>query len=172
MNNNTETGRVVAMDHCGGCAKAAAFRGYGPWVILRVLLFEHLGFSLDERTKAKMLVAANLQKVDLVTFLERVLLHRQREGQLSCPASFFLDPYNALGFVRSSAWMRDLEAMREKLPSYNLESRALAEALAEMITDPSRKTFRYWQYYFTERKAFESLALFTKASGYLTYGID
>ncbi len=172
MVNKSEAGKVIEMDRCGGCAKAAALSVYGPWVILRVLLFEHLGFTLDERAKAKMLVAAHLQKGDLVTFVERILLHRQREGQLSCPASFFLDPYNALGFVRSSGWIRDLEAMREKMPAYKLESRALAEALSEMITDPSRKTFRYWQYYFNERKAFESLGTFTQAVGYLTYGID
>jgi hypothetical protein len=172
MENKLEAGKLVTMDRCGGCARPAVVTSYGPWVVLRVLLFEHLGFSLDERTKAKMLLNANLQKQDLVTFVERVLLHREREGQLSCPASFFLDPYNALGFVRSAGWMRDLEAMREKLPSYKLESRALAEALSELATDPSRKTFRYWQYYFTERKAFECLALFSRAAGYLTYGID
>lgn len=97
-------------------------------------------------------------------FCQRVLLARQYvaklPGRFIPIPSLWLDPEYQNGYRGTADWLNKILTVRESLPDFKIELKALAEAVLEIREEPSRKNFNYWRNYFVEKKAADMLSLF------------
>ncbi len=68
----------------------------------------------------------------------------------SLPSVWF-DKDNQNGFIGTRSWFQEIKAIRESLPNYKQEIKALAEAVLEFSDEPSIKNYQYWRQYFIDK---------------------
>ena len=117
-------------------------------------------FSTKEITAAKArileyLLLARCPRKAFIAFCQRVLLARYacitgKARMLSLPSEW-LDRANAQGFVSTREWLQEIKAVRESLPGYKQEIKALAEAVLEFAEEPTIQNYQYWRSYFIEK---------------------
>ena len=140
------------------------------WTFAQSALWNCQQFSSKECEDAKAHVSHFLQlfrnqRKGFLVFCQRILLARQfleigSGPQLYTLPSTFLDRKHELGFAFTKALFKEVRVIRGRLPGFERELRALAEAVLEFSEAPCRKNFRYWKYYFIDRDKPELLNLF------------
>lgn len=81
-------------------------------------------------------------------------------GELQILPSAWLNRKHEKGFAITKGLYQDMRKIRESLPAYEIEVKALAEAVLEFSESPTSQNFRYWKSYFIERSKPELLNLF------------
>jgi hypothetical protein len=117
-------------------------------------------FSSKEINAAKariheyLTLAKNPRKAFL-SFCQRVLLARhyitQVKGRYIPLPSVWFDKDNQNGFIGTRSWFQEIKAIRESLPNYKQEIKALAEAVLEFSDEPSVNNYQYWRQYFIDK---------------------
>lgn len=126
-------------------------------------------FSTKEITASKekieeyLRAAANPEKA-FRAFCERVLLARYSllkkvDSGITLP-SVWLDKNNASGFGGTKPLYDEIKGVRESIPAYKAELRALAEAALEFSEEPTTQNYHYWRQYFIDRDTPGLLSLF------------
>ena len=97
-------------------------------------------------------------------FCQRVLLARyyvsKSPGRYIPLPSVWLDKNNATGFAGTKAWYAEIKSLRESLPNYKNELKAMAEAVLEFSEEPTVQNYQYWRKYFMEKQTPGLLNLF------------
>ena len=138
------------------------------WIFVSSALWNGTQFSSKEKDATQEKITGYLgltknHRRSFRAFCERVLLARL-EGRtggivLTLP-SLWLDRYNEEGFATTKMAYIRIKALRESLPLYKYELKALAEAVLDFGEDPTAENFRYWKNYFTEKQSPGLLQLF------------
>ena len=114
-------------------------------------------FSTKEIEAAKAtiyeyLTLAKSPRKAFLTFCQRVLLARHyvsaAKGRYIPLPSLWFDKDNQNGFAGTKKWFQEIKAIRESLPNYKQEIKALAEAVLEFSDEPSVQNYQYWRQYF------------------------
>ncbi|MBL7748766.1 MAG: hypothetical protein JNM19_15115 [Chitinophagaceae bacterium] len=142
------------------------------WLFACAALWNHLQFSAKETANAKQKIEALLSKEDkekaFLNFCQRVLLARQyvtkTPGRYIPLPSVWLDDNNKLGFTGTENWYNKINSVRQSLPAYKEEIRAMAEAILELSKEPSSKNYQYWRSYFIDHRSPGLLNLFQLAA--------
>lgn len=139
------------------------------WNFAYTSLWNNAIFSTKEAEAAKEKIfeyfslAKDTRKA-FVSFCQRVLLARYYvNGNKGCRMplpSVWLDKDNECGFVSTRKWFYEVRRVREALPAYKQEIKALAEAVLEFCEEPTVKNYQYWRGYFIEQKTPGLLSLF------------
>ena len=97
-------------------------------------------------------------------FCQRVLLARYYVSKNSSRyiplPSVWLDKDNSTGFAGTKAWYEEIKSVRESLPNYKNELKAMAEAVLEFSEEPTVQNYQYWRKYFMEKQTPGLLNLF------------
>jgi hypothetical protein len=97
-------------------------------------------------------------------FCQRVLLARyylSKHAGRSVPLpSVWLDRNNEYGFAGTKAWYDEIRSIRESLPNYKNDLKAMAEAVLEFSEEPTIQNYRYWRTYFIDKQTPGLLNLF------------
>lgn len=111
-----------------------------------------------EAAKARIheyLTLAKSSRKAFVSFCQRVLIARQYvsavKGRYIPLPSIWFDKDFKDGFVGTRKWYTEIKAVRESLPTYKQEIKALAEAVLEFSDEPSIQNYQYWRQYFIEK---------------------
>lgn len=139
------------------------------WTFAYSVLWNSTQFSSKEIQAAKEKITAYLRlatdpRKAFLIFCQRVLLARflhypVADDCMPLPSDW-LDRTNKKGFAATKQWYNNIKMLRESLPQFQYELKALAEAVLEFGEEPTGKNFRYWKSYFTERQASGLLQLF------------
>ena len=146
------------------------------WTITHAFVFSRLQFTGMEKQKAiaeiyqYILEGSNPEK-GYRTYLERIVLYTcyAEEPMSNLLPSLWLSPAAKTGFAKTASSIQQIEMMRESIPAYRVETKALAEALQEMSEHPSPQNFIYWKDYFTLIKQERLLELFCIACAHLQF---
>ena len=139
------------------------------WNFAYSSLWNHVQFSAKEIETAKEKITeyfrlANHPESAFSIFCQRVLLARyyvsKAPGRYIPLPSVWLDRTNATGFAGTKAWYAEIKAMRESLPNYKKELKAMAEAVLEFSQEPTIQNYQYWRKYFIEKETPGLLTLF------------
>ncbi len=142
------------------------------WLFAYTALWNHLQFSAKETDFAKQKIEALLAKENkekaFLNFCQRVLLARQyvtkTPGRYIPLPSVWLDDNNKLGFTGTESWYNKINSVRQSLPTYKEEIKAMAEAILELSKEPSSKNYQYWRSYFIDHRSPGLLNLFQLAA--------
>lgn len=97
-------------------------------------------------------------------FCQRVLLTRyyiSKNSNRYVPLpSVWLDRTNENGFAGTKAWYDEIRSVRESLPNYKNELKAMAEAVLEFSEEPTIQNYQYWRKYFIDKQTPGLLSLF------------
>lgn len=97
-------------------------------------------------------------------FCQRVLLARyyvsKNPSRFIPLPSVWLDRTNSTGFAGTKAWYAEIKTVRESLPNYKKELKAMAEAVLEFSEEPTIQNYQYWRKYFIEKETPGLLTLF------------
>jgi hypothetical protein len=97
-------------------------------------------------------------------FCQRVLLARyyvsKNPARYIPLPSVWLDRNNATGFAGTKAWYDEIKSVRESLPNYKSELKAMAEAVLEFSEEPTIQNYQYWRKFFIEKQTPGLLNLF------------
>jgi hypothetical protein len=139
------------------------------WRFAYIALWNGVQFSQRESNTAKQQITTLLQqskdaKKGFQAFCQRVILARtyvQKHSNRYIPLpTDWLDANNTTGFAGTQQWLADIQAIRNALPNYKIELKALAEAILEFTEEPTTKNYRYWTQYFMDKQAINLLQLF------------
>ena len=101
-------------------------------------------------------------------FCQRVLLARyyvaKEPGRYIPLPSVWLARSNSTGFAGTKAWYAEIKSIRESLPNYKSELKAMAEAVLEFSQEPTVQNYQYWRNYFIEKNTPGLLTLFQVAA--------
>lgn len=126
-------------------------------------------FSTKEIDAAKArifeyLTLAKSPRKAFLSFCQRVLLARyyinSTKGKYVPLPSVWFDRNNASGFAETKQWFAEIKVIRESLPNYKEEIKALAEAVLEFSEEPTVRNYRYWRQYFIDKETPSLLNLF------------
>lgn len=116
-----------------------------------------------EKIEEYLLLARNPEKAFLV-FCQRVLLARQYVNKNAARfvplPSLWLDRNYEYGFAGTKTWYDEIKAVRDSLPAYKAELKALAEAALEFSEQPTTQNYQYWRQYFIDKQMPGLLNLF------------
>ncbi len=139
------------------------------WNFAYSALWNCTQFSTKEIDAAKEKIAEYLQlsknsEKAFLAFCQRVLLARQYVNNapsryIPLP-SVWLDRNYEHGFAGTRAWYDEIKTVRDSLPAYKAELKALAEAALEFSEEPTTQNYHYWRQYFIDRQAPGLLNLF------------
>lgn len=139
------------------------------WTFVHSALWNCTQFTTKEINAAKGKIAEYLRlskqpRKAFLSFCQRVLLARYylniTDGRFLPLPSAWLDRSNEKGFASTKGVYDEVRAIRESLPGYKAEIKALAEAVLEFSEEPTEQNFLYWRNYFTERQTPGLLNLF------------
>jgi len=122
-------------------------------------------FSTKEIDAAKesireFLLLSKTPRTAFLSFCQRVLLARYYLDKGNILPSVWLDRKNGNGFASTKQWYNEIKTLRESLPHYKTEIKALAEAVLEYSEEPTPQNFYYWKNYFIEKQTPGLLTLF------------
>jgi hypothetical protein len=139
------------------------------WLFASSTLWNSTHFSTKEREaciekiKEYLRLSRDPRKAFLA-FCQRIVLAQgpfvDNLGNCLLLPSAWLDKRNKLGFATTRPAYNEIKRVRESLPQYRRELKALAEAVLEFSEEPTQKNFQYWKSYFSERKIPGLLELF------------
>jgi len=100
-------------------------------------------------------------------FCQRVLMARQYllnnpDKYVPVPTAW-LCPCNFNGYVGTERWYTRLQEIRKSQPLFRHQYKALAEALLEMMEEPTSDNFHYWRGWFAERECHATMNVFLSA---------
>ena len=138
------------------------------WCFTSSALWNNSEFSSREIQQAKnsieSLLSTGNRKKAFIDFCQRVLLARhyiiKHPGKYIPLPSAWLDKENKFGFFGTKAWMDRVNNMRQSLPAYKQEIKAMAEAVLELSQEPSAGNYNYWRSYFIDHRSPGLLQLF------------
>jgi hypothetical protein len=139
------------------------------WIFASSSLWNCSLFSAKEIDTAKESIREYLRLSDttrngFLSFCQRVLLARyylnNSAGRHIPLPSVWLDKNNDKGFAGTKEWFIEIMAVRESLPQYKADIKALSEAVLEFSEDPTEEKFYNWKNHFIERQTPGLLTLF------------
>lgn len=139
------------------------------WNFAYTALWNTTLFSNKEINAAKeriheYLTLSKYPRKAFVSFCQRVLLARyvvnSAKGRSLPLPSLWFDKEYALGFVETRKWFYEIRRVRESLPNYKKDIKALAEAVLEFSEEPTVQNYNFWREYFIERATPGLLNLF------------
>lgn len=139
------------------------------WTFAKTALWNCQQFSSKECEQAKVHIARYLclfrnPRKGFMAFCQRIIIARQfleaETTPLQTLPSSWLDRKQPSGFSLTKGLYKDLRLIRERLPAYERELKALAEAVLDFSESPSVRNYRYWTNYFIDRNKPELLNLF------------
>jgi hypothetical protein len=140
------------------------------WLFAHTVLWNNQVFSGIEISEAKAYIydwlnTGKKTTKAFVNFCQRIILARQNVHALNtdflCLPSLWLDKDNPDGYRVTKEWLDEIKIIRHSLPNYQIELRALSEAVLEFSEEPTQENFNYWRNYFIEREQPVLLNLFT-----------
>ncbi len=140
------------------------------WLFAHTVLWNNQVFSGIEISEAKAYIydwlhSGKKSAKAFVNFCQRIILARQNIHALNTDflalPSLWLDKDNPDGYVVTKEWLDEVKLIRHSLPNYQIEIKALAEAILEFSEEPTKENFNYWRNYFIEREQPVLLNLFT-----------
>jgi len=139
------------------------------WIFAYSALWNCSLFSAKEMDAAKEGIREYLRLSDtasngFLSFCQRVLLARYylsngASRHIPLP-SVWLDKNNEKGFAGTKEWFIEIMAVRESLPQYKNDIRALSEAVLDYSEDTTEEKFYLWKNHFIERQTPGLLTLF------------
>ncbi|GGA90037.1 hypothetical protein [Puia dinghuensis] len=138
------------------------------WLFASSCLWNSTPFSTKEIDAAKEKIKEYLsQSKDsrkaFLAFCQRIVLAQVLFAgymdRLPLP-SVWLDRRNKSGFAITKSGYEQIKTVRESLPQYFRELRALAEAVLEFSEEPTGKNYHYWKGYFSDRQVPGALEAF------------
>jgi hypothetical protein len=136
------------------------------WDFSCSVLWKTAIFSHRERAEAKAHIRSFLLKGNhpakaFVTFCQRILIARQLSpGCVIALPSIWLSKVNPSGFSSTKEGFEKIKVMRQSLPAFQINIKALAEAILEYVAEPTTKCFHHWMRYFKEQGEAELMSLF------------
>ena len=140
------------------------------WLFAHTVLWNNQVFSRIEISEAKAYIydwlnTGKKSTKAFVNFCQRIVLARQNVQALdtdflSLP-SLWLDKDNPGGYSVTKEWLDEIKIIRHSLPNYQVELKALSEAVLEFSEEPTKENFMYWRNYFIEKQQPVLLNLFT-----------
>ena len=140
------------------------------WTFASSALWYTTIFSTREAVTAKRYIKAFLMQSKnpakaFVVCCQRVLIAKSyyaAQGSDTCTAlpSAWFSPLNPEGFAFTKPGYDAIKTARQSLPNYQVEIKALAEAVLEYTEQPTTRNFNYWRNYFMERNEAALLNLF------------
>jgi len=131
------------------------------WLFASSILWNSTQFSTKEIEAAKEKIKEYLRlsrdpRKAFLGFCQRIalapiILGNPTDDNLALP-SVWLDRRNKDGFSATKVEYIRIKKVRESLPQYFRELKALAEAVLEFSEEPTGKNYRYWKSYFSERQ--------------------
>lgn len=167
LRNNRPTMRVVKGMNEQQTALAPLINA--TWNFAYSSLWNSTQFSQKEIETGKEKIAEYLKLAKhpvraFSIFCQRVLLARYYVSKNSSRyiplPSVWLDRDNATGFSGTKAWYEEIKSVRESLPNYKNELKAMAEAVLEFSEEPTVQNYQYWRKYFMEKQTPGLLNLF------------
>ena len=140
------------------------------WVFAHTVLWNNQVFSGIEISEAKAYIydwlnTGKKTSKAFVNFCQRIILARQNVHALNTDflslPSLWLDKDNPDGYSVTREWLDEIKLVRHSLPNFQIELKALAEAVLEFSEEPTKENFNYWRNYFIERDQPVLLNLFT-----------
>jgi hypothetical protein len=139
------------------------------WIFTHSVLWNDIQFSSKEVRAAQARINEYFQlskepRRSFQSFCQRIVLARYQSlcdapQPLSLP-SVWLDRSNSDGFGGTKSPYTQIKAMRESLPNFQRELKALGEAVLDFSEAPVPRNYRYWCGYFKDKQAGEYLRLF------------
>ncbi|TDX01476.1 hypothetical protein [Dinghuibacter silviterrae] len=139
------------------------------WTFTHCVLWNDVQFSSKEIRAAQRKIDEFLQlsktpRQSFQSFCQRIVLarfHMLYSCRESLPLpSAWLDRANVEGFGGTKQPYAEIKALRESLPGYQRELKALGEAVLEFSEDPIGRNYRYWSSYFKDKHEGDYLRLF------------
>ncbi|MFT3843695.1 MAG: hypothetical protein QM725_01480 [Lacibacter sp.] len=138
------------------------------WNFANSSLWNCTQFSLKEIEAAKEKIAEFLSlskdpSKAFSIFCQRVLLARyyvNKHNRAMPLPTVWLDRSNEYGFAGTKAWYDEIKTIRESLPNYKQELKAMAEAVMEFSEEPTVQNYQYWRKYFIDKQTPGLLNLF------------
>lgn len=131
------------------------------WLFASACLWNTTQFSTKEIDAAKEKIKEYLRlskdsRKAFLAFCQRIVLAQALVGghtyqRLALP-SVWLDRRNKTGFGLTKPGYDEIKKIRESLPQYLRELKALAEAVLEFSEEPTGKNYQYWKSYFADRQ--------------------
>lgn len=131
------------------------------WNLAYASFWDQLDFSILELESAREFISAFISNStnpyeNYLEFCQRVLMAfgyiKTGNGKYIPLPSIWFNNTNDKGFKGTLKWMDDLNCKRRSVPLYRIELKAMAEAVLEMVEEPTVANFRYWKTYLLERK--------------------
>jgi hypothetical protein len=139
------------------------------WIFAYSVFWNNQVYSTKEINEAKQyisqwLTGRNSRKA-FTNFCQQVILGRLNIKALnsvflSLPSLWF-DPENPEGYSIIKEWLDEIRSIRQSLPNFKVEIKALAEAVQEFSEEPTPENFQYWRNYFIEKDEPVLLNLFS-----------
>lgn len=150
------------------------------WTFAYSVLWNNMIFSRTEIAFSKQYIKEWLKgknpEKSFLNFCQRIILARLNIKSLNSDflalPSLWFDPENPEGYAIIKEWLNEIRSIRQSVPGFKLELRALAEAVLEFSESPTRKNLAYWRHFFIERQEPVLLNLFTVFVANHTYHIQ
>jgi hypothetical protein len=130
------------------------------WLLAYSALWNNHEFSTLEKSEAKFyirewIIGTKKPVKSFTNFCQRIILARKNIQSLnpdflSLP-TLWLDKENPEGYASTKEMLDEVKLLRRSLPCFQIEIKALAEAVLEFSEEPTKDNFQYWRNYFIEK---------------------
>jgi hypothetical protein len=151
------------------------------WLFAYSTLWNNHEFSSLEKSEAKYYIKEWITGTKkplkaFTNFCQRIILARQNIKSLNTDfltlPSLWLDKENPDGYACTKDLLDEIKVLRHSLPSFQIEIKALAEAVLEFSEDPTKENFVYWRNYFIEKDEPVLLNIYTVFTANKTFNIQ
>lgn len=151
------------------------------WLFAYSTLWNNHEFSTIEKSEAKYYIKEWITGTKkplkaFTNFCQRIILARQNIKSLNTDfltlPSLWLDKENPEGYASTKDLLDEIKALRHSLPGFQIEIKALAEAVLEFAEEPTNENFTYWRNYFNEKDEPVLLNIYTVFAANKTFNIQ
>ena len=151
------------------------------WQFAYATLWNNQQFSTLEKKEAKYYIKEWISgpKKHLkafINFCQRIILARQNINSLNTDfltlPSLWLDKENPEGYASTKDLLDEIKVLRHSLPNFQIEIKALAEAVLEFAEAPTQENFIYWRNYFIEKDEPVLLNIYTVFATNKTFNVQ
>lgn len=130
------------------------------WLFAYSTLWNNHEFSTLEKSEAKYYIKEWITGTKkpvkaFANFCQRIILARQNIKNMNADfltlPSIWLDKENPEGYACTKDLLDQIKVVRHSLPSFQVEIKALAEAILEFAEQPTKENYLYWRNYFIEK---------------------
>ncbi|WP_207515023.1 hypothetical protein [Longitalea luteola] len=151
------------------------------WLFTYSTLWNNHEFSSLEKSEAKYYIkewitGGKKPLKAFTNFCQRIILARQNIKSLNTDfltlPSLWLDKENIEGYASTKELLERIKVIRHSLPNFQIEIKALAEAVLEFAEEPTKENFIYWRSYFIEKDEPVLLNIYSVFAANKTFNIQ